>query len=333
MSKIEVQRDAGMIAYEINIIKDQANKFLLQSSIEIGRRLKEAKEMVGHGNWSKWLKDEVDYSQRTASNLIKINDEYGPQLLENSNSQSIANLGYTQAVALLKLDMESRENFLIVHDVDDMTIKEINSEVKKQNDIKESKEELLKQIEDLKGSNSNLENKLDAKAKDIESKESDIKKKIAEIDALGKKVKAIELEEKKLKEKIKDSEVQNKKVDSKVVDSATEEELKALKDEIKLKKQKIVELENELTVKPREIETKQIEYMIPEDVQKELNDLRNSKQSSENAIKFKSTFDMLMSQFNQLLNVVGDIKENEPSEYEKYKGAVNKLLTKLAISE
>jgi hypothetical protein len=39
MSQLTVDRDAGMIAYEINIIKDQANKYLLHSSIEIGRRL------------------------------------------------------------------------------------------------------------------------------------------------------------------------------------------------------------------------------------------------------------------------------------------------------
>jgi len=189
MSQLTINRDAGMIAYEINIIKDQADKFLLQSSIEIGRRLKEAKEMVGHGNWSKWLEDEVNYSQRTASNLVKIHDEYGQVLLSGSNSQALADLGYTQAVAMLKLDVESRENFLIVHDVDAMSTRELDQEIKKVNEIKESKEELLKQIDKLKGSNQSLEKDLAKKVRDIEDKEKVIKDYVDDIKALDKKVK------------------------------------------------------------------------------------------------------------------------------------------------
>lgn len=309
MNQITIDRDAGMIAYEINIIKDQANKYLLHSSIEIGRRLKEAKEMVGHGNWLKWLEQEVNYSKRTASNLIKIHDEYGIQLLKNPNEQSIADLGYTQAVAMLKLDVESRENFLIVHDVDDMSVKEIDSEIKKVNEIKETKEDLLKQIELLKGSNENLENELTLKVKDIETKEKEIKGFVKEIKSL------------------------DKKVSTKADDNISDEELKKLKSEMLIKKQKIIQLENELRVKPKEVEVQQIKYETPKEVLKELDELKSKLNSSENAIKFKSSFNMLMNQFNDLLGIVDSIKTDEPNEYEKYKGAVNKLLVKLTINE
>ncbi|MBI9015349.1 MAG: DUF3102 domain-containing protein [Clostridiales bacterium] len=250
MNQITIDRDAGMIAYEINIIKDQANKYLLHSSIEIGRRLQEAKDMVGHGNWSKWLEEEVNYSQRTASNLIKIHDEYGIQLLKNPNSQALADLGYTQAVAMLKLDVESRENFLIVHDIDEMSTRELDTEIKKVNEIKETKEELLKQIELLKGSNETLENELTVKVKDIETKEKAIKGFVKEIESLDKKVKP------------------------KADDNISAEELKKLKGEILIKKQKIIQLENELRVKPKEVEVQQIKYEIPEAVTKELDDLK-----------------------------------------------------------
>lgn len=309
MSQITIDRDAGMIAYEINIIKDQANKYLLHSSIEIGRRLKEAKEMVGHGNWLKWLEQEVNYSKRTASNLIKIHDEYGVQLLKNPNEQSIADLGYTQAVAMLKLDVESREHFLIVHDVDDMSIKELDTEIKKVNEIKESKEELLKQIELLQGSNKTLEKELVVKVKDIKTKEKEIKSFVKEIESLDKMIK------------------------TKADDEVSAEELKKLKSEMSIKKQKIIQLENELRVKPKEIEVQQIKYETPKEVLKELDDLKSKLNSSENAIKFKSTFNILMTQFNDLLGIVDIIKTDEPDEYEKYKGAINKLLVKLTINE
>ncbi len=309
MSQLTINRDAGMIAYEINIIKDQADKFLLQSSIEIGRRLKEAKEMVGHGNWSKWLEDEVNYSQRTASNLVKIHDEYGQVLLSGSNSQALADLGYTQAVAMLKLDVESRENFLIVHDVDAMSTRELDQEIKKVNEIKESKEELLKQIDKLKGSNQSLEKDLAKKIRDIEDKEKAIKDYVDDIKALDKKV----------KEKPKSNH--------------SDKELKSLKDEIKLKKQQIIELENELKAKPKEIETQQIKIETPKEVEEELEELRKRVNTSEHEMKFKSIFNVLMAQFNELLSIVGEIKTNEPDDYEKYKSAVNKLLEKLVISE
>jgi len=309
MSQLTINRDAGMIAYEINIIKDQADKFLLQSSIEIGRRLKEAKEMVGHGNWSKWLEDEVNYSQRTASNLVKIHDEYGQALLSGSNSQALADLGYTQAVAMLKLDVESRENFLIVHDVDAMSTRELDQEIKKVNEIKESKEELLKQIDRLKGSNQSLEKDLAKKVRDIEDKEKAIKDYVDDIKALDKKVKE--------KPKV----------------STSDKELKSLKDEIKLKKQEITKLENELKPKPKEIETQQIKIETPKEVEKELEELRKKVNTSEHEMKFKSIFNVLMAQFNELLGIVGEIKMNEPDDYEKYRSAVNKLLEKLIISE
>lgn len=309
LENIEMVRDFNVIAVEINTIKAQTNKVLLSSAIEIGKRLKEAKAMVGHGNWEKWLETEVSYSQRTASNLMKIYEEYGIKMLDNPNRQSITDLGYTQAVSMLRLDTESRENFLVVHDIDDMSIRELDTEIKKVNEIKESKEELLKQIELLKGSNETLESELSVKVKDIETKENEIKGFVKEIKSLDKKAK------------------------TNADDDVSPEELKKLKDEISTKKQKIIQLENELRVKPKEVETQQIKYETPKEVLEELEDLKSKLNSSENAIKFKSTFNILMNQFNDLLGIVDNIKTDEPDEYEKYKGAINKLLIKLTINE
>ena len=74
-----VMRDAGVIAREINFIKEQTKRQMLAASMEIGARLCEAKELVGHGEWEKWLCENVDYSQSTANNLMRIYREYGSQ--------------------------------------------------------------------------------------------------------------------------------------------------------------------------------------------------------------------------------------------------------------
>jgi len=70
-------RTPERIATEINVIKEQAREVFCRSAIEIGRRLFEAKSMIPHGSWGKWLEENVDYSERTAQNLMRVYEEYG----------------------------------------------------------------------------------------------------------------------------------------------------------------------------------------------------------------------------------------------------------------
>ncbi|MCO1604441.1 DUF3102 domain-containing protein [Desulfosporosinus nitroreducens] len=44
---------------------------LLSNAVEIGGCLMEAKELVPHGEWLKWLTESVSYSRCTASRLMK----------------------------------------------------------------------------------------------------------------------------------------------------------------------------------------------------------------------------------------------------------------------
>ena len=72
-----VERTPDIIAAEICQIADQTRKMVLNSSIEIGKRLCEAKEMIPHGEWGNWLEHSVNFKQSTANNLMKIYTEYG----------------------------------------------------------------------------------------------------------------------------------------------------------------------------------------------------------------------------------------------------------------
>lgn len=60
------------LATEINAIKRTTQRMMMQAAIDIGKRLVEVKAAVGHGNWGKWLLKHVDYSERTAQNLIRL---------------------------------------------------------------------------------------------------------------------------------------------------------------------------------------------------------------------------------------------------------------------
>ncbi|EHL07528.1 hypothetical protein HMPREF0322_01879 [Desulfitobacterium hafniense DP7] len=126
-------RTPQIIAAEINSIKEQTGKILLQSAVEIGRRLTEAKAMVDHGEWQKWLESSVSYSQSTANKLMRVFAEYGSKLTAGqqggANSESITSLSYTQAVILLGVPEEERESFIVENDVASLSTRELQQVV------------------------------------------------------------------------------------------------------------------------------------------------------------------------------------------------------------
>jgi hypothetical protein len=331
MNGIEIKRTSVAIAQEINTIKEQTNKILLQSSIEIGKRLLEAKEIVGHGNWTKWLEEEVDYSQRTAQNLMKIYEEYGPQMLKNPNSQSIANLGYTQAVAMLKLDFEERENFVLENNVDEMTIKQLEEAIKEKAEILKQKEDIQLQLEMYTNKEAESEKaKIEAEQK-IKQFEEEIRIKNEEAE--------------QLKVLIRENTQVN---DFKEYDPA---QVQQLQDDVELKKAEIDKLAAETkelkrklkekqAEKPEVVEVEKIVEVVPEGLKKELEELKDKLattnlklNASDNVAKFKSTFGVLVNLFNDMINTLDQIKEEDIEQYSKYKEAVNKLLERLMINE
>lgn len=96
-----IPRTIDVITAEINYYKQQT----VQNIIEIGKRLIEAKGRLQHGEWTAWLEHQVEFSERTARNFMKIASEY-------SNRQPVADLPYTKLLALLQVPCEEREAFM-----------------------------------------------------------------------------------------------------------------------------------------------------------------------------------------------------------------------------
>ena len=70
-------RDIAVITAEIKSIRQQANAMALLYAVEIGRRLEEAKRALPYGEWGKWLENEVEFSQSSANNFMRLFEEYG----------------------------------------------------------------------------------------------------------------------------------------------------------------------------------------------------------------------------------------------------------------
>lgn len=158
------QRDIRAVTAELLIIKQQTQEGLLRGSIEMGKRLEEAKGMLPHGEWGRWLQEEVEFSQSTANNLMKVAREYGPQLAAG-NSQAIANLTYTKAIKLLAVPAEDREAFVEANGVAEMSTRELDKAIK----------EAKAKAEALKAQTAALE-AAEKRAKDAEKAQKDAEK-------------------------------------------------------------------------------------------------------------------------------------------------------------
>lgn len=134
------------LAAEINTIKAQTLAMVQNATLEIGKRLIQAKGAVGHGNWSAWLKENVDYSERTAQNIISIYERFGngQQKLfgASADPEQVAKLNRTQMLTLMSIkDEEQCFEFMEEHkeDLQDMSKRELEAAIKELNEVKAQK--------------------------------------------------------------------------------------------------------------------------------------------------------------------------------------------------
>lgn len=302
-----ITRDASVIATEINTIKEHAQRVFLVSSVQIGKKLVEAKALLPHGEWGDWLKQSVDYSQRTANNLMKIYKEYNDDLqaLESGDdkSQGIASLSYTQAVALLSLPSEEREEFVTENDLESMSTRDL------QQAIKEKQE---------------LEKKLKKKDSELQLEQQAKEKLQEEYQAISGQAEQHEQTIEQLKSDLNEA---NNGGDQDEINRLASS-LDNAKGDLDKSKERIKELEKQLKEKP--IEVPVVVEKIPDDIQKELDMFRkqaSEKEKNQNIYKLESSFEAVVSGFNELLTSLNDIEDE--NDVTKYKEAVKKLLSQM----
>lgn len=112
MNPIYQEHALQIITAEINSYQGQSRKIRLLCAIEIGKRLKDAKALLPHGEWGPWLEESVSYSQRTVSNLIRLSEEYTKLAGGLPNSQALANISDNMSVRKLQKAVKERGQVL-----------------------------------------------------------------------------------------------------------------------------------------------------------------------------------------------------------------------------
>lgn len=206
-SVAEKHRDIDVITSEIKELCSAAGKTMLLYAAEIGRRLVEAKEILPHGEWGRWLSEECGFSQRTANKHMQIFKAYGSAQVSlfgaELNSPTWANLSYSQALSLLAVPEEERETFAKENNVEELSTRELDKLIKERDEAVTRAEaaelELDNSIEisrEIEQKNSELEKLADEQKQRLET---------ARNEALELKLKLDKAKqaEKKAKEKLK----------------------------------------------------------------------------------------------------------------------------------
>ncbi len=275
------ERSIDAITSEILQLKQDAGNAILG----IGQRLIEAKAMLPHGDWLPWLTEQVEFSERTARNFMRLAREW-------TKRQARGDLGPAKARPLQGLPPEARERFMEEnHVVDgeeksviDMTSRELEKAVKERDEARRAAEEARAAADAAEQSRAKMEADM-AALKDLHQSAQ-----VAEAHSREELAKA-QAELKALQEK--PVEVAVMKVDQEALDNARREAVA----DMQAKVDKATEAQKKAEEKRKKAE---------EDLEALRRQLEESQQAERRAVisgdKDLATFELLFSQGNETVN-------------------------------
>lgn len=329
--EIESETRLKQLAVEIVTFDRQAKITAVSCAIEIGERLLEAKDLVPHGEWGNWLKKNVNYSQSTANNFMRLYKEYGNDhgslFTTLTNSQTIMNLDVSKALALTVLPPEEREEFVSEHDVESMSTRDLKEALQENKELKQQLEEKERQITQ---SASQLDIAINERQKMQDKLNESVNRNAGYEKSLQLKIdaaKRLEAEKKAAEEKQKESEKKAQELQRKM------EELKSQKPEVD--QQVIGELRAEAEKEAERRFAQEIEKLRAEkekaeqkateaeEKNRQLQSKANNEQSKE-LIVFDEKFKSFQDSYNQINQLIAKM---EGPTADKVRGAVKKLLS------
>lgn len=142
MQGAALDRTPQRIGEEIRSLTYQAKCMTVYFGVEIGRRLVEAKELVGHGGWGNFVQNETEFSQATASRFMKVFEAYGADQIgifgAEAKSSTLQNLSISNALRLLAVPEEERENFALAVDAEHISARELEKVIRERDEARAS---------------------------------------------------------------------------------------------------------------------------------------------------------------------------------------------------
>lgn len=313
-------REIGVITAEIKDLCRQAQTMALLFAVEIGRRLEEAKRALPYGAWGEWLKMEVEFSQSTANNFMRLFEEYGSSQISifgaSVDSQTFANLPYSKALQLLAVPKEERESFAKEVGAEDLSVKELKAAIAERDRARREADEAVAR-----------ENAIADRLAEAEAAEAEAKEKAEEAETLRRKLDDMKqsLEETKkkaddLREKLKkaksDPKIPPEKLNEirKQAAEAAQKEIEAQNGALLAEAQKKAESAEAEALAAKVAEKQALERL--EDARKQL------KTANPKVTAFKTLFDTLQETAAKLQKKIAEIREEDSSTADKLSAAL-----------
>lgn len=325
MNDIQTQRTPDIIGAEIRGLTQQAKTMTLWFGIEIGRRLTEAKEMLEHGQWLPYLKEQTEFSQPSASRLMRLYDEYGAKQTSlfgaESNYSTLNNLSISNALRLLAVPEDEREEFAAEHDVEHMSARELDELIKQRDEAEKRAARAEEQVQQAADGAAKADEQyqkakqelhlLREKLGNAEAQKAAAEKELSELRERPVEV-AVEVDEKAVAEAVTAARAKN--------DAEWAEKMAKVKNELS---EAGLEAEK-LKAKIKKAEEK------AEEKAAELERLKKSQTLNDpNTAVFKQIFEQVQEDFNKLHGSLLKVRASDPDTAEKLTAAVRALVDKM----
>lgn len=325
MNEIQTQRTPDIIGAEIRGLTQQAKTMTLWFGIEIGRRLTEAKEMLEHGQWLAYLKEQTEFSRSSAGRLMTLYKEYGAAQTSlfgaEANYPTLNNLSISNALRLLAVPEDEREEFAEKHDVEHMSARELDELIKQRDEAEKRAAKAEEQVQQAADGAAKADEQyqkakqelhlLREKLENAEAQKSAAEKELSELRERPVEV-AVEVDEKAVAEAVTAARAKN--------DAEWAEKMAKVKNELSeagLKAEK-------LKAKIKKAEEK------AEEKAAELEKLKKSQTLSDpNTAVFKQIFEQVQEDFNKLHGSLLKVRASDPDTAEKLTAAVRALVDKM----
>ena len=325
------ERTLNVISMEIRTLHAQAQQVVLGYAIEIGRRLTEAKGMVSHGEWGKWLEEEVNYSKSTANNFMRIFDAYGADQQglfgPEAKSQTLGNLPYTKALRLLAIPEEEREEFIESNHVQDLSTRELDKLIRERDEEKKAREAAEKRASTAEQASNAMRQKRDDLEKFFDKEREKLR---GDVKAANDRAEAATKQAEKAAE---DLEKAKKKAE------ASADKLKQLQ-ENPVPEDAMAKIRAEAEAAAEKAAAEKLEEKMKEAEQRQIaadEAVRDAKAraeaaekklalADEDAILFKAQFSRLQQEFNRCMELLDKVEASAPETAEKLKKAMTAVI-------
>ena len=171
-------RDINTTTSEIRYIQNDVQQYAAQGALKIGERLCEAKELLGHGEFLPWIKEEFGWTDRTAQKLMAVYREFGDSQKSlfgpEINTKTYSDLPVSKLYLLISVPESEREDFVKENNVAEMSVREMEKLLREKKEAEDESREAHAELNKLADKYAALSAVASEQEKELKAAQADV---------------------------------------------------------------------------------------------------------------------------------------------------------------